>query len=42
MARYTATNMQDINSEYADFGGIVSGKDFYFASGRNTSRKKYQ
>ena len=42
MARYTATNMQDINSEYADFGGVVSGKDFYFASGRNTSRKKYQ
>ena len=42
MARYTATNMEDINSEYADFGGIVYGKDFYFASGRNTSRKKYQ
>ena len=42
MARYTATNMETINSEYADFGGIVYGKDFYFASGRNTSRKKYQ
>ncbi|MDB4215986.1 OmpA family protein [bacterium] len=42
MARYTATNMKDINSEYADFGGIVYGKDFYFASGRNTSRKTYQ
>ncbi|MDC1312775.1 OmpA family protein [Flavobacteriaceae bacterium] len=42
MARYTATNMEDINSEYADFGGIVYGKDFYFSSGRNTSRKKYQ
>ena len=42
MARYTATNMEDINSEYADFGGIVYGKDFYFASGRNTSRKTYQ
>lgn len=42
MSRYTATNMEDINSEYADFGGIVYGKDFYFASGRNTSRKTYQ
>ena len=42
MARYTATNMEDINSEYADFGGIVYGKDFYFTSGRNTSRKTYQ
>ena len=42
MARYTATNMENINSEYADFGGIVYGKDFYFASGRNTSRKTYQ
>ena len=42
MARYTATNMEDINSEYADFGGFVYGKDFYFASGRNTSRKTYQ
>ncbi|MGJ8665513.1 MAG: OmpA family protein [Patiriisocius sp.] len=42
MARYTATNMEEINSKYADFGGIVYGKDFYFASGRNTSRKKYQ
>ena len=42
MARYTATNMKEINSEYADFGGTVHGKDFYFASGRNTSRKKYQ
>ena len=43
MARYTATNMgEPINSKYADFGGIVYGKDFYFASGRNTSRKTYQ
>lgn len=42
VARYTATNMKDLNSKYADFGGIVSGKDFYFASGRNTKRKKYQ
>lgn len=39
--RYTATNMKDINSKYADFGGIVHGNDFYFASGRNTSRKTY-
>ncbi|MDA9310014.1 OmpA family protein [Flavobacteriaceae bacterium] len=43
VARYTATNMgEPINSKYADFGGIVSSKGFYFASGRNTSRKTYQ
>ncbi len=42
MARYTATNMEGLNSEYSDFGGVMFGKDFYFASGRNTSRKTYQ
>ena len=40
--RYGATNLEGLNSKYADFGGSVSGKDFYFASGRNTSRKTYQ
>lgn len=39
--RYSATNM-DINSKYADFGGTLIGNEFYFASGRNTSRKTYQ
>ncbi|MFT7071608.1 OmpA family protein [Patiriisocius sp. Uisw_017] len=42
MARYSAENMEELNSEYADFGGIMFGKDFYFASGRNEKRKKYQ
>ncbi len=43
VARYTATNMgEPINSKYADFGGIVYGKYFYFASASKTSRKKYQ
>jgi outer membrane protein OmpA-like peptidoglycan-associated protein/tetratricopeptide (TPR) repeat protein len=40
--RYGATNAEGLNSKYSDFGGIVSGKDFYFASGRNTTRKTYQ
>ncbi len=40
--RYGATNVKGLNSKYADFGGTVHGNDFYFASGRNTSRKTYQ
>ena len=39
--KFEAKNLSDINSEYSDFGGIVIGKDFYFSSARNTSRKKY-
>ncbi|QNJ97353.1 OmpA family protein [Constantimarinum furrinae] len=39
--RYSAKNMEEINSEYSDFGGYVNGKDFYFTSARNTTRKKY-
>jgi len=39
--RWEAKNMEEINSEYADFGSFVMGKDFYFTSGRNTKRKKY-
>jgi len=42
LPRFSATNMEDLNSKYSDFGGIVSGNEFYFASGRNTSRKTYQ
>ena len=38
--RYGATNLEDINSEYSDFGAFMIGKDFYFASARNTKRKK--
>lgn len=37
--KYTATNLKDINTEFSEFGGTVIGKDFYFASGRNTTRK---
>ena len=40
-ARYEAKNLEDINTEYSEFGGIVVGKDFYFSSARNTTRKKY-
>ncbi len=40
-AMYEVKNLSDINSEYSEFGGIVIGKDFYFSSARNTSRKKY-
>ena len=39
--QFSATNMKDINTEFSEFGGIVVGKDFYFSSARNTTRKKY-
>jgi len=39
--KFELTNMKDINTKYSEFGGIVVGKDFYFTSARNTSRKKY-
>ncbi|MFT5641590.1 MAG: outer membrane protein OmpA-like peptidoglycan-associated protein [Cyclobacteriaceae bacterium] len=42
IAMYEAKNLSDINSEYSEFGGFVIGKDFYFTSARNTSRKKYK
>jgi len=41
MPRYQAVNMKDINTEYSEFGGTMVGKDFYFSSARNTTRKKY-
>ncbi|HPF11766.1 MAG TPA: OmpA family protein [Flavobacteriaceae bacterium] len=40
--RFEVKNLEDLNSEYSDFGGIVVGKDFYFASARNKTRKKYR
>lgn len=40
--RYEAKNMKDINTKYSEFGGTMVGKDFYFSSARNTSRKTYQ
>ncbi|MDX1461673.1 MAG: OmpA family protein [Marinirhabdus sp.] len=39
--KFSATNMKDINTEYSEFGGIMVGKEFYFSSARNTSRKTY-
>lgn len=39
--RYEVKNLEDLNSAYSDFGGYVVGKDFYFASARNTKRKNY-
>jgi len=39
--KYTATNLDALNSKYSDFGGKVIGNDFYFTSARNTSGKKY-
>ncbi|MAO47729.1 MAG: cell envelope biogenesis protein OmpA [Aequorivita sp.] len=39
--KYSATNLDALNSKYSDFGGTVVGSDFYFTSARNTSRKKY-
>ncbi len=39
--KYTATNLDALNSEYSDFGGIAIKNDFYFSSARNTNRKKY-
>ena len=39
--RWEAKNMEEINSEYSDFGAFVMGKDFYFTSARNTKRKNY-
>lgn len=39
--RFEAKNLEDINTEFSEFGGIVVGKDFYFSSARNTKRKNY-
>ncbi|MBL4663408.1 MAG: hypothetical protein JKY22_07615 [Flavobacteriaceae bacterium] len=40
-ARFEVKNLEDINSEYSEFGGIIVGKEFYFSSARNTTRKEY-
>lgn len=39
--RFEVKNLEDINTPYTEFGGVVIGKDFYFSSARNTTRKKY-
>lgn len=40
--RYEAKSLKEINTEYSEFGGTMIGKDFYFSSARNLTRKKYQ
>ena len=39
--KYSATNLDGLNSKFSDFGGTVVGNEFYFTSARNTARKKY-
>ena len=38
---FDAKNLADINTEFSEFGGVLLGKDFYFTTSRNTTRKKY-
>ena len=40
--RYEAVSLKEINTEFSEFGGTMIGKDFYFSSARNMTRKKYQ
>jgi len=39
--RYAATNLDNLNSKFSDFGGRIYGNTFYFTSARNTSGKNY-
>jgi outer membrane protein OmpA-like peptidoglycan-associated protein len=39
--RYAAKNADQLNSKFSDFGGTLVGKELYFASSRNTTRKNY-
>lgn len=38
---FEVKNLEDINIEYFEFGGIIVGKDFYFFLVRNEICKKY-
>lgn len=40
-AKFSASNLAELNSEVSDFGGVMVGKDFYFASARNDKGKNY-
>ncbi|MCH9660800.1 MAG: OmpA family protein [Bacteroidetes bacterium] len=40
-ALFEAKNLEDINTDASEFGGLLIGKDFYFSSARNDARKKY-
>ena len=39
--KFKLTNLEEINTKYSEFGGMVVNKEFYFTSARNTKRKKY-
>lgn len=39
--QYTVENAGDINSEFSEFGGTMSGNTMFFSSARNTSRRDY-
>lgn len=39
--KFQATNLDQLNSKYSDFGGRIYGNEFYFTSARNTSGKTY-
>lgn len=41
MQKYTASNAEELNSEYSDFGGRIHAGELYFASARNKNRKTY-
>lgn len=38
---YGATNLDQLNSKFSDFGGRIYNGEFYFTSARNTSGKTY-
>src|SRR5690606_35377442 len=40
--RYSAKAIEDLNSGYSDFGGLIVGNKMYFTSARNTAKKNYK
>jgi len=40
--KYTASNLNELNSKFSDFGGRIYNGTFYFTSARNTARKTYE
>ena len=39
--KYTVENAGDINSEFSEFGGVMSGNTMFFSSARNKKRRDY-
>lgn len=39
--KYDVANAADINSEFSEFGGSMSGNTMFFSSARNTKRRDY-